>query len=135
MRHIKCMAAKGMIAGAMAVAVAAMVWGCSAGRTEQDPGTGMESQAGMDGDGQAVTASRQPSASGQGSAPDYVDDFYNAVNHVTLDGWEIPADQPEMSWFRKVREENYNKVNDMIQKVSSGTGTGSRSGAGRLPGR
>ena len=54
MRHIKCMAAKGMIAGAMAVAVAAMVWGCSAGKTEQDPGTGMESQAGMDCDGQAV---------------------------------------------------------------------------------
>lgn len=133
MRHIKCMAAKGMIAGAMAVAVAAMVWGCSAGRTEQDPGTGMESQAGMDGDGQAVAASRQPSASGQGSAPDYVDDFYNAVNHVTLDGWEIPADQPEMSWFRKVREENYNKVNDMIQKVSSGSGTGSREDGGGTP--
>ena len=51
-----------------------------------------------------------------------MDDFYNAVNHVTLSGWEIPGDQPEISWFSKVREENYNKVNDIIQQASSGTG-------------
>ena len=121
MERIKILAVKWGIAAAMTAAVSAMACGCFAGRGEQDPGIGTESLSGIDG-GQAVTASRQPAASGQGGAPEYVDDFYNAVNHVTLSGWEIPGDQPEISWFSKVREENYNKVNDIIQQASSGTG-------------
>ena len=103
MERIKILAVKWGIAAAMTAAVSAMACGCFAGRGEQDPGIGTESLSGIDG-GQAVTASRQPAASGQGGAPEYVDDFYNAVNHVTLSGWEIPGDQPEISWFSNVRE-------------------------------
>ena len=46
-----------------------------------------------------------------------MDDFYDAVNHDTLNGWEIPAEQADMSWFRKAREDNYSKVNDLIRQL------------------
>ena len=45
--------------------------------------------------------------------------FYSAVNRRTLEEWTIPADQPEMSWFRVSREDSYEKVNKIIQQVSS----------------
>ena len=90
MERIKILAVKWGIAAAMTAAVSAMACGCFAGRGEQDPGIGTESLSGIDG-GQAVTASRQPAASGQGGAPEYVDDFYNAVYHVRLSCWEIPV--------------------------------------------
>ena len=51
-----------------------------------------------------------------------MDDFYDAVNHDTLNGWEIPAEQADMSWFRKAREDNYSKVNDLIRQASSEAG-------------
>lgn len=53
------------------------------------------------------------------SIPDYVDDFYNAVNHDLLESWEISEDEASISWFQILAEENYNKVNDIIQQVSS----------------
>ena len=116
MERIKILAVKWGIAAAMTAAVSAMACGCFAGRGEQDPGIGTESLSGIDG-GQAVTASRQPAASGQGGAPEYVDDFYNAVNHVTLSGWEIPGDQPEtwtVAWYTDKMEAVQNHIQSSL---------------------
>lgn len=54
-------------------------------------------------------------------AVDYVDDFYNAVNHDLLDSWEIPANAAQMGWFWVLNEENYKKLDGIIQQVSSET--------------
>ena len=35
---------------------------------------------------------------------------------------EIPAEQADMSWFRKAREDNYSQVNDLIRQASSEAG-------------
>lgn len=64
----------------------------------------------------ASEAAAPPRAS---TVPSYADDFYSAVNRRTLEEWSIPADQPEMSWFRVSREDSYEKVNKIIQQVSS----------------
>lgn len=64
----------------------------------------------------ASEAAAPPRAS---TVPSYADDFYSAVNRRTLEEWTIPADQPEMSWFRVSREDSYEKVNKIIQQVSS----------------
>ena len=107
---------------AAVLAAAMAVTGCSGtGRTETEP----ESQAEITA-GPAVNRPESPkqslgSQSGEGPAA-YVDDFYDAVNHDTLESWEIPAEQADMSWFRKAREDNYSKVNDLIRQASSEAG-------------
>lgn len=58
---------------------------------------------------------------GKNRAAACTDDFYMAVNHNTLESWEIPADQAYTGWFQKLREENYNKLDEIIRQVSSGT--------------
>lgn len=107
---------------AAVLAAAMAVTGCSGtGRTETEPESQTEITAGP-----AVNRPESPkqslgSQSGEGPAA-YVDDFYDAVNHDTLESWEIPAEQADMSWFRKAREDNYSKVNDLIRQASSEAG-------------
>ena len=90
---------------AAVLAAAMAVTGCSGtGRTETEPESQTEITAGP-----AVNRPESPkqslgSQSGEGPAA-YVDDFYDAVNHDTLESWEIPAEQADMSWFRKARED------------------------------
>ena len=85
---------------AAVLAAAMAVIGCSGtGRTETEP----ESQAEITA-GPAVNQPESPERphggqTVQGPAA-YVDDFYDAVNHDTLNGWEIPAEQADMRWFR-----------------------------------
>ena len=82
---------------AAVLAAAMAVTGCSGtGRTETEPESQTEITAGP-----AVNRPESPkqslgSQSGEGPAA-YVDDFYDAVNHDTLESWEIPAEQADMS--------------------------------------
>lgn len=113
---------KALALTAAVLAAAITATGCSGtGRTETEP----ESQAEITA-GPAVNQPESPERphggqTVQGPAA-YVDDFYDAVNHDTLNGWEIPAEQADMSWFRKAREDNYSKVNDLIRQASSEAG-------------
>ncbi|MCD7991658.1 MAG: M13 family metallopeptidase [Clostridia bacterium] len=108
---------------AAAILAAAMaVTGCSGtGRTETEPESQAEITAGPADNRPEVLKPPHGSQTGEGPAA-YVDDFYDAVNHDTLESWEIPAEQADMSWFRKAREDNYSKVNDLIGKASSEAG-------------
>lgn len=116
----------------LAASISITVSGCSAvsemNRTSDGTGTALESPegqgmspeepAGMSGK-QEETAAQQAVSPAKGSASAYVDDFYDAVNHDTLAGWEIPADQADMGWFRVLREDNYQKVDAIIREASS----------------
>ncbi len=54
--------------------------------------------------------------------PSFQDDFYAAVNGPELDRWEIPADQSQVSWFQKLGESNFERL-DAIIREAAGVGT------------
>lgn len=120
----------------LAASVSITVSGCSAGNnmpgrtgtdTELSGGASQEESSGIP-DKQAETAARQAVSPVKGGASAYVDDFYDAVNHDVLAGWEIPADQADIGWFRVLREDNYRKVDAIIQKASAQADPGEGSG-------
>lgn len=106
---------------AFALSAVLLMSGCSAGGSAQKDTSAVSS--GAENSGEQAEAAAQPSASAEAdNIPAYVDDFYNAVNHDTLAGWEIPKNEADISWFQIADEDNYNKVNELIQKASSETG-------------
>ncbi|MBS4961077.1 MAG: M13 family metallopeptidase [Clostridiales bacterium] len=46
------------------------------------------------------------------------DDFYQYVNQKTIDGWEIPDDSSEMSWFYQLTDENYKRLDQLVKDVA-----------------
>ena len=50
--------------------------------------------------------------------PSFRDDFYAAVNGPELDSWEIPADQSQVSWFQKLGEANFERLDAIIREAA-----------------
>ena len=50
--------------------------------------------------------------------PSFQDDFYAAVNGPELDRWEIPADQSQVSWFQKLGEANFERLDAIIREAA-----------------
>lgn len=46
------------------------------------------------------------------------DDFYEAINHKTLTGWEIPANQTNISYFTINNEENFQKITAEVKAAA-----------------
>lgn len=59
----------------------------------------------------AITSDRNMSS--------FQNDYYDAVNHEVLEGWEIPADKSSMDWFAILEEDSYQKIDAIIQQASS----------------
>lgn len=123
MKNIRHLAVMAMIAAA-----AIMASGCFAGSRENDTGLESgsygESAAGQTGvkeqTGEEEEASvRKGISNEKEAAPVLTDNFYYAVNHDILAGWEIPSDQADMGWFRITREKNQDKMDALIRQVSS----------------
>lgn len=113
--------AKVLAVAALTIATAITVSGCFANnKTETEPESQAEITAGP---AKNRSEPSQPSTPGypDSASAAYTGNFYEAVNHDTLKSWEIPEEQADMSWFRKAREDNYNKVNDLIRQISSET--------------
>lgn len=55
--------------------------------------------------------------------PSFQDDFYAAVNGPELDSWEIPADQSQVSWFQKLGETNFERLDAIIREAAGGART------------
>ena len=107
---------------ALTLASAVTITGCSGpGQTQTETESPAQITAGPAGHQQENQ--KQPDSGQISEGPaDYTDNFYDAVNHTTLESWEIPDEQADMSWFRKAREDNYIKVNDLISQASSTAG-------------
>ena len=119
-RRGKCRTAIALTALTLASAVT--ITGCSGpGQTQTETESPAQITAGPAGHQQENQ--KQPDSGQISEGPaDYTDNFYDAVNHTTLESWEIPDEQADMSWFRKAREDNYIKVNDLISQASSTAG-------------
>lgn len=60
----------------------------------------------------------QEQATQEEVVPKETDDFYHAVNAEQLKKWEIPEDQPSISWFDNAAEENYKKLDAVIKQIA-----------------